>query len=102
MSKQIHTHLGTMEQYDIGKAAHAYITELLHKVSLRKACQLLGVSTQTMYRWLDESKGYDSIARMAGCYIVFMCELDPMIKRTLDNAPLSRHAYYYKPLKETK
>lgn len=93
MTTKIVTQLDTMEHEDISQLALDYLTQLLHKVSMNQAANMLRTTPPTLYRWLDESKPLESVSIIAASYIVLMCETNRKFIGVLDQPP--RNTAYY-------
>jgi predicted P-loop ATPase/GTPase len=93
MEHKIHAYLDTLEPIAVKQAAHDYLVELLHKLSISGAADELRLYVPTLKRMIADDVDIDAITYPIAAYIVFMCETNVRLLRILDCRPKGT-AYY--------
>lgn len=83
--------LWNMEPVEINRLAVHKLVKLLNISTMGLIERLTGITRQTQYRWLDESRSYDQMDYHKAAWFILMLETKPQLILLQDRAPSRPH-----------
>ena len=90
--KKILDQIHSMDPDDVKAHALVLLCDLLERSTMQLAHELTGITRATMYRWLDEELGYESMSIRDCAWFILLCETSPKLQMLLSRKPVqTRH-----------